>query len=81
MGIGVIYVYNKLEELPKSCNLIIETTSEENVFFDKSNIGEKQKFEIDKFTIEKANKFVRSLAPVRLAEKSLMKKCLHALLS
>ncbi len=43
MGIGVIYVYNKLEELPKSCNLIIETTSEENVFFDKSNIGEKQK--------------------------------------
>ena len=69
MGIGVIYVYNKLEELPKSCNLIIETTSEENVFFDKSNIGEKQKFEIDKFTIEKANKFARSLAPVRLAEK------------
>ena len=69
MGIGVIYVYNELKDLPKSCNIIIDVNHMRNEVFHKSNIGQKQSFEIDRFSRTKAEQFARSLAPVRLAEK------------
>lgn len=69
MGVGVIYVYDRIDDLPKSCNIIVDIQSEKNEVFHKSNIGFKQKFEIDNFTAKKADIFARSLAPVRLAEK------------
>ena len=68
-GIGVIYVYNRIDDLPKSCNIIVDIQKDCNEVFHKSNIGFKQKFEIDKFTANKTEIFARSLAPVRLAEK------------
>ena len=68
-GVGVIYVYNRISDLPKSCNIIVDIQSDKNEMFHKSNIGIRQEFEIDKFTVEKADVFARSLAPVRLAEK------------
>ena len=68
-GIGVIYAYNRINDLPKSCNIIVDVRSGKNEVFHKSNIGFKQKFEIDRFDGNKANVFARSLAPVRLAEK------------
>ncbi len=69
MGIGAIYVYEELKDLPKSCNVIIDLNQARNEVFHKSNIGKKQTFEIDRFTRTKAEMFARSLAPVRLAEK------------
>lgn len=68
-GIGVIYVYNELKQLPKTCNIIVDIQREQNEVFHKSNVGEKQKFDIDTFSAEKAEALARSLAPVRLAEK------------
>lgn len=68
-GIGVIYVYDELRDLPKSCNVIVEVGREENEVFHKYNVGEKQKFSIDVFSASKAERFARSLAPVRLSEK------------
>lgn len=68
-GVGVIYVYNRIHDLPKSCNIIVDIQSDKNEVFHKSNIGLKQEFEIDKFDASKADVFARSLAPVRLAEK------------
>ncbi len=68
-GVGVIYVYNRINDLPKSCNIIVDIQSDKNEVFHKSNIGTKQKFEIDRFTAQKADVFARSLAPVRLSEK------------
>lgn len=69
IGIGVIYVYNRINALPKSCNIIVDIQDNKNEVFHKSNIGFKQKFEIDNFNAKKADTFARSLAPVRLAEK------------
>ena len=68
-GFGVIYAYNKIKELPQSCNVIIEAQDDKNEIYNKSNIGTKQQFEIDHFSIDKAEKFARSLAPVRLLQK------------
>lgn len=68
-GIGVIYVYERINDLPKSCNIIIDAQEDKNEVFHKSNIGVKQKFEIDNFSEKKAEIFARALAPVRLAEK------------
>lgn len=68
-GMGVIYVYDRIDDLPKSCNLIAEIGYGKNELYHKSNVGEKQRFEIDAFTANKAEMFARSLAPVRLAEK------------
>ena len=68
-GIGVIYVYDRINDLPQSCNLIIDLDGDEYQLFHKSNVGEKQSFVIDSFSLEKANQFARSMAPVRLAEK------------
>ena len=68
-GVGVIYVYNRIHDLPKSCNIIVDIQPGKNEVFHKSNIGFKQKFEIDKFDGARADVFARSLAPVRLAEK------------
>jgi len=69
MGIGAIYVYPELKDLPKTCNIIIDVKESGNEVFHKSDIGQKQVFEIDDFSREKAEAFARSLAPVRLAEK------------
>lgn len=68
-GIGVIYVYNELKDLPKSCNIIADIRGDFNEVFHKSDVGNKQRFEIDAFSAEKAELFSRSLAPVRLYEK------------
>ena len=69
-GIGVVYAYSNISELPKSCNVIVETTKQENIIYNKSDVAQKQLFEIDRFTVEKANRFAREIAPIRLTEKS-----------
>lgn len=69
VGIGVIYVYKELKDLPKSCNVIIDVSKSKNEVFHKWNIGNKQEFKIDSFSAAKAEDFARKLAPVRLAEK------------
>lgn len=68
-GIGAIYIYDELKDLPKTCNIIVDIQKDCNEVFHKSNVGFKQKFEIDNFSTEKAEIMARSLAPVRLAEK------------
>ena len=69
VGIGAIYVYKELKDLPKSCNVIIDVSKSKNEVFHKWNIGNKQEFKIDTFSAAQAEDFARKLAPVRLAEK------------
>ena len=68
-GIGTIYVYEDLKDLPKSCNVIIDVSKNHSEVFHKGNIGNKKEFKIDDFSAAKAEDFARKLAPVRIAEK------------
>lgn len=47
LGIGTIFLCNKKEDLPKECNIIIESNNNEGVIYNTHRASQKQSFKFD----------------------------------
>lgn len=64
IGCSTLFVGSRLNMLPKECDLILDIGGATGTMYNKSNAAIKTAFAVDSFTIEKADQFARSLAPV-----------------
>ncbi|MGN0736067.1 MAG: type VII secretion protein EssC [Anaerovoracaceae bacterium] len=66
LNIGVIYVFDEINDLPKDCNVIIETKLDKGFMYMKNNVDIKKRFTFDRFSENDYESFARSMAPIRL---------------
>lgn len=67
LGVGVIFLYDEMYNLPKECNLIIEASRNKGLLFHKENTNIKQYFQMDELALQEFDKFARTMAPIRIA--------------
>ena len=67
LGVGVLYVFDEISDLPKDCNVIIETKLDKGFMYRKSNVDVKKRFTVDRFAETDYENFARSMAPIRLS--------------
>jgi len=64
LGCCSLFVYNKLNTLPKECDQIVEVNAGNGLVFERTNSSRKTSFQMDPFTPEEADHFARSMAPI-----------------
>ena len=64
IGCSSLFVYNKLNSLPKECNQIIEVENGKGQLYNRTSTSNKTSFQMDQFGIEAAERFARSIAPI-----------------
>lgn len=64
IGCSSLFIYNKLNSLPKECSQIIEVDNGKGVFYNRTSISNKVQFQIDQFELKAAEEFARSMAPI-----------------
>lgn len=65
LGCSGLFVYDQLHILPKECNQIIDVKGQSGEFFSRANSLDKAEFSIDQLSVDQADEFARSLAPLR----------------
>lgn len=66
LGIGAIYLFDRMADLPKDCYYILDFMGTANLFYERRHASFKQKFQIDPLPNEHYDVFARALAPVRV---------------
>lgn len=64
IGCSTIFVGSKINMLPKECDSILEIGGMKGCMYSKADASKRTEFTIDPFSVEKADSFARSLAPV-----------------
>lgn len=64
IGCSTIFIGSKINMLPKECDLILEISGIKGCMYSKSDASNRTEFTLDSFSVEKAESFARSLAPV-----------------
>lgn len=65
LGCSGLFVYDRLSVLPKDCSQIIELKGQNGELFHRSNSLDRARFTMDELSVELADSFARSLAPLR----------------
>jgi S-DNA-T family DNA segregation ATPase FtsK/SpoIIIE len=68
LGIYSIFLFNKVELLPKDCRYIIDIKNDEGFSFDRLSPSKKILFNLDTLSLNYLDQFSRSIAPIRLKE-------------
>lgn len=66
LGVGAIFLFNRLDDLPKECHYIVETGMKGTIVYEKEHASSKTAFTVDSVPKEIYEKFARYLAPIRL---------------
>lgn len=64
IGCSSVFVGNKLNTLPRECDLILSVNGLKGEMYHKSSASNKTLFDVDPFTLEAADAFSRCLSPV-----------------
>lgn len=63
---GAIFLFNRLDDLPKECHYIAELGRTTCEVYEKDHASARQKFSLDQILPEQYDHFARSLAPLRV---------------
>lgn len=66
LGVGAIFLFNRLDDLPKECHHIIEFGLNGAVAYEKDNASQKRRFATDSMPLEAYDTFARYLAPIKM---------------
>ena len=64
IGCSSLFVYNRLNSLPKECSQIIEVENGNGQLYNRTSTSNKTSFLMDQFSIEAAERYARFLAPI-----------------
>ena len=71
MGVGALFLFDSLDNLPKECNTIIEVSGDNGTIYPRENIDALQKFVIDPVEPNCYETYARSMAPIRLEKPGI----------
>ncbi len=66
LGVGAIFLFDNLRDLPKECHYIVELNQKGNVLYEKEHASEKQSFVMDDIAEQQYEQYARYLAPIRI---------------
>ena len=69
LGASVLYIFDRLAQLPSECNTIIKVSGMEGELIDKADVSSSKKFIFDDLNDKEFEAFARKMAPMRLAER------------
>ncbi len=70
MGVGSIFLFDDLSQLPKECTVIAEVHNGKGYVYHKENISRRKEFEIEKVHQDRFEPFARAMLPIRVAVDS-----------
>lgn len=65
LGCSGLYIYDRLTVLPKECSQIIQASGQNGALFQRTNSQDQIRFILDSLTVDQADRFARSLAPLQ----------------
>lgn len=65
LGCSGLFIYDQLTVLPKECSQIIHVSGQSGALFHRTTSQDQTRFTMDSLTIDEADRFARSLAPLR----------------
>lgn len=68
LGISGMFFFERLELLPKDCQVIIEASSNKSQMYKRESLNNKISFSLDQVSVDEAEKFARTIAPIRLKQ-------------
>lgn len=66
LGIGTLFLYDTMSNLPKNCKVIIDCKSKKGEIFARDNAINKVSFVFDDIDLASLDKFARNLAPIKV---------------
>ncbi len=66
LGIGAVFLYDRLEYLPKECQTIVDLTGAEPCVYPRTDAGDRRAFRADQLTLAQWDQFARAMAPIRM---------------
>lgn len=66
LGVGAVFLYDRLEYLPKECQTIVDLTGAEPCVYPRTDAGARQTFQADALPPSRCEQFCRAMAPIRM---------------
>ena len=68
LGVGAIFLTDRISRLPKECSVILEAGGQSGVLYKRENSDERQSFQTDRMPPRQFERFARAMAPIRAEE-------------